>query len=96
MKQISIAVLVVASITSLIACAPVKGMAEKHTSGQPAPYKAGYHDGCSSGYVAAGHPYSKYIKDVNRFMSDQVYKIGWDDGFVTCKGDYDSIGRIPR
>lgn len=65
-------------------------------SNQPPSYKQGYADGCDSGYVAAGHPYYRFKKDVIRFTSDNIYKQGWDDGFSVCKGKYDAIGRALR
>lgn len=60
---------------------------------QPPAYKQGYRDGCDSGYVAAGHPYYRFSKDVTRFRNDELYQQGWQDGFSVCKGSYDSIGR---
>ena len=62
-------------------------------AGQPVPYKVGFKDGCDSGYVAAGHPYYKFKKDIARYSRDELYKQGWDDGFRVCKGKYESIGR---
>lgn len=72
-------------------CAPVDRVTDRNTVGQPPAYVDGYRDGCGSGYVATGHLYASAAKDVERYISDQVYKIGWDDGFATCKGSYDSI-----
>jgi hypothetical protein len=60
----------------------------------PEPYRTGYQHGCNSGNVAAGHPYYRFTKDVNRYSSDQDYKQGWDDGFNVCKGKYESIQRM--
>lgn len=57
----------------------------------PQPYREGFHDGCSSGYVAAGNPYYKYIKDVSRGNSDSLYKEGWTDGYNTCQGKYNAL-----
>jgi len=57
-------------------------------SNQPPAYNQGYADGCNSGFVAAGHPYYKFSKDVVRFSSDVMYKQGWEDGFNICKGKY--------
>lgn len=74
-----------------IGCAPVASVTAQNTSGQPPAYVDGYRDGCGSGYVAAGHSYAKFAKNIDRFIADQVYKIGWEDGFATCKGTYDSI-----
>lgn len=70
--------------------APVNSVTDMNTKGQPPAYVEGYRAGCGSGYVAGGHPYASAAKDVNRYLSDQVYKVGWDDGFATCKGRYDS------
>jgi len=36
------------------------------------------------------------VLDVTRYLSDAVYKTGWDDGFMTCKGDYDSTTSLMR
>jgi hypothetical protein len=74
------------------ACAPVDAVTKRNTSGQPPAYVDGYSAGCGSGYVAAGHPYAKAEKDVSRYLSDPVYNTGWNDGFATCKGQYESIG----
>lgn len=65
-------------------------------SHQPQEYKDGYAAGCDSGYVAAGHPYYRFNKDVQRHASDALYKSGWDDGFAICKSKYESIGRALR
>lgn len=61
-------------------------------AGPPA-YRAGFAAGCDSGYVAAGHPYYSFTKDVYRYDSDSLYRQGWDDGQTTCKGSYESIQR---
>ncbi len=73
---------------SLAACST----GENVPQGPPA-WREGFSAGCNSGYVAAGHPYYQYTKDVNRAQSDQTYNMGWQDGFNKCKGAYDSIGR---
>lgn len=65
-------------------------------AGQPPAYKEGYAAGCDSGYVAAGHPYYKFRKDVSRFAADDLYKQGWGDGYSVCKGQYDAIGGAMR
>lgn len=66
------------------------------TAGQPPTYRAGYSDGCNSGYVAAGHPYYRFTKDVQTYATDPLYKQGWDDGLTVCKGEYEAIGRALR
>ena len=62
----------------------------------PLSYRQGYRDGCDCGYVAAGHPYYKYRKDVYRYQDESLYKQGWDDGYDMCKSRYESIGRSLR
>jgi hypothetical protein len=62
----------------------------------PPEYQQGFLAGCDSGYVAAGHVYYRWNKDVSRYPSDELYKQGWDDGFQTCKGKYESIQRMMR
>lgn len=59
----------------------------------PEPWRIGYRDGCDSGTRAAGNPYVQFIKDVQRSMGDRLYREGWQDGFATCKGTYESYGR---
>jgi len=61
---------------------------------QPLAYKQGYADGCDSGYVAAGHPYYKFRKDVSRFTNDELYRQGWEDGCTVCKGEYEAAQRL--
>ena len=80
----------------MTACAPVDAVTKRNTSGQPPAYVDGYSAGCGSGYVASGHPYARAGKDVTRYLADAIYKTGWDDGFATCKGQYDSIGNSLR
>ena len=62
-------------------------------SGRPDGYRYGYADGCNSGNVAAGHPYYRFSKDIQSYSSDDLYRQGWNDGFSTCKGKYEAIGR---
>jgi hypothetical protein len=62
----------------------------------PPSYRAGFSPGCDSGYVAAGHPYYRFNKDVTRYAGDSLYKQGWDDGFAQCKGRYEAVGRSMR
>lgn len=80
----------------LTACAPVDAVTRRNTAGQPPDYVEGYRDGCGSGYVAAGHPYAQFRKELNQYLNDPVYKTGWDDGFATCKGRYESTLNMMR
>jgi hypothetical protein len=85
--------------TATLACAA--GCANQSdmrmTEGQPPEYATGFRSGCDSGYAAAGHPYYRPSKDVQRMETDKTYATGWNDGFVQCKGSYEAIGRaMPR
>lgn len=77
----------------LTSCAPVDTMTAKYASHQPYPYSKGFRDGCSSGYVAAGHVYASFEKDLELFQTSETYKTGWQDGFNVCKGNYDNTQR---
>jgi len=76
----------------LAGCAP-SIREQMAASGYDPKYIDGYEHGWGSGYVAAGHPYHKFIKDTHRFESDSQYQQGWTDGFNTAKGRYESIQR---
>jgi hypothetical protein len=89
--------LVILVAVALSGCATTMDNVDREIgASQPIAYKQGYSDGCDSGYVAAGHPYYRFKKDVNRYSSDSLYKQGWDDGFTVKKGQYDAIGRSMR
>jgi hypothetical protein len=87
--------LVLTVVVALAGCA-TGAHDNPQTAGQPAAYREGYAAGCDSGYVAAGHPYYQFRKDVSRFASDQLYGQGWNDGFAVCKGSYESTQRSLR
>jgi len=90
-------ILVLCTAAALSACATDMQSVDREVGGgQPIAYKEGYRSGCDSGYVAAGHPYYRFSKDVTRYGSDTLYKQGWDDGFGVCKSQYESIGRSLR
>lgn len=93
MKRIG---LLVAATMIAFGCAPVNMVTDRYTQGQPFEYKNGFKDGCGSGYVAAGHPYAAFKKDVNRFSYDKIYAQGWNDGMAVCKGSYESTSRSVR
>lgn len=77
---------------ALSACATDSAKVDREVGAhQPPAYKEGYGSGCDSGYVAAGHPYYKFRKDVSKYASDPLYKQGWDDGMTVCKTSYQSI-----
>lgn len=80
----------------LVGCATTSTEVNRYAAGQPFEYKEGFQAGCNSGYVAAGHPYYKFNKNVKRYNVDDLYRTGWDDGFNVCKGKYNAIGEAMR
>ena len=64
--------------------------------GHPPAYIDGHVEGCSSGTAAAGNPYYRFAKNVQRFESDKLYVQGWNDGFAVCKSQYESTTRLLR
>lgn len=84
-------------LLALAGCAHMADMsANRNAAGQPPDYRAGYRDGCESGYAAAGNPYMRTRKNIDLFLGNPVYKTGWEDGFAYCKGDYESTSRALR
>lgn len=51
-------------------------------------YQQGYEDGCQSGKADYLHPFKK---DVDRYIKDDYYKTGWQDGFRRCEAEYKAI-----
>lgn len=90
--------LVLIALASALAagCNTAQTRADRLTEGQPPAYRAGFGDGCYSGYSAAGNPYYRLTKDVRRYSSDDLYRMGWDDGMVNCKGNYESTTSMWR
>lgn len=86
-------------VTLLAACAS-QGLENKRQAllrqGQPPAYVDGHIDGCNSGTTAAGNPYYRFAKDVNRFETDKLYAQGWNDGFIICKSQYESTLKFLR
>ena len=78
---------------SLVLTLALAGCATDAENVPPGPpeYRTGFAGGCNSGYVAGGHPYYQFPKDISLYLANALYKQGWDDGFVTCKGRYDAI-----
>ena len=57
-------------------------------------YTDGQKDGCSSGNNATGNYVYTFKKDVDRYIGNQYYKSGWDDGFAQCKGQGELINDV--
>lgn len=49
-------------------------------------FKAGYRDGCDSGFAdAAWYNYKgRFTKDDDQYSSNEDYHKGWDDGHTAC------------
>ncbi|MFO0998532.1 MAG: hypothetical protein U1F33_17825 [Alphaproteobacteria bacterium] len=64
------------------------------THERTAAYDIGYWDGCNTGYSQAGRPgyEASARKDVQRFASDEQYRLGWEKGDREC---YDKELRFP-
>lgn len=80
-------------------CATTYGDADRLTGGgQSGSFNHGFANGCDSGYSASGHPWYQFKKDTSEYVSNNQYKIGWDDGYNHCKGSYDAnrAGMRPR
>jgi len=94
MKRITMTICLLIILTA--GCPPSINKAQWISAGYDPAYVDGYKDGQYSGYVAAGHPYSRFQKDTHRYANDNQYRQGWDDGFAVAKGSYESIGRSMR
>jgi hypothetical protein len=49
-------------------------------------YADGFGDGYVSGLSAGGNPRAQITKNIDRYVADAKYKMGWDDGFTSGKG----------
>ncbi len=52
--------------------------------GYPEAFATGFDAGCSSGLQASGAISGEFRKDVPRYLADNLYSSGWDDGFRQC------------
>ncbi len=56
-------------------------------------FRAGFRDGCDSGYAAAGNTLYRAVKDENMAASKQDYGVGWSTGFNECEANFARIQR---
>ncbi|MGJ7513444.1 hypothetical protein ACSFE6_03760 [Pseudomonas baetica] len=61
--------------------------------GYPPEFADGFDDGCSSGRQAAGAISGEFRKNVPRYLKDQNYAEGWNDGFRQCQAIRESQER---
>lgn len=60
---------------------PQSAKPKYNLTGYPAEVQQGYIDGCETAKNT-----SWAFKDLNRYEKDGQYRMGWDDGFMMCKG----------
>ncbi len=56
-------------------------------------YRAGYKEGCNSGFVAGGYNLGMFSRDSERSRNDQEYNTGWKRGYKECKEDFRKMCR---
>ncbi len=85
----------------LVGCITTSRQVHKNTkarminSGKSIDYAEGYADGDSIGRKSnrsIGNPHT-FIKDTERYRSNDKYKQGWDDGFMG-RGNYEAYMRM--
>jgi hypothetical protein len=64
--------------------------------GQPPAYRDGFTHGCGSGEKAAGDTLGRYQKSVDLYMTDELYRTGWDDGYRHCMEEHKAFLRLIR
>jgi hypothetical protein len=92
-------VLLISILFALAGCVGAQMEMQRDTllkRGYPPEYADGFGDGYGSGLSAGGNPYAQTTKNINRYLEDPKYKMGWDDGFAKGKGNYDAIGNMMR
>jgi hypothetical protein len=57
-------------------------------------YDMAKNQGCESGKHDSGETWHKFDKDVDRYIKDDYYKTGWDDGYRKCKSEADNLNNI--
>ena len=60
---------------------PQSAKPKYNLTGYPAEVQQGYIDGCETAKNT-----SWAFKDLNRYDKDDQYRMGWEDGFMMCKG----------
>jgi hypothetical protein len=85
--MLRIALTVVAAL-AVVGCATQKsGMDAVNAmigADKPLEYREGWRAGCSTGSFSAGHPANKFVKDLDRYSAQGLYREGWNDGKDTC------------
>lgn len=56
-------------------------------------YQLGLQHGCGTGKADAGSWGFERNKDIELYLNDKYYKVGWDDGYRQCKAESDAVFR---
>jgi hypothetical protein len=49
--------------------------------------------GCDAAKADTGDPYSRNEKDIDRYVKEEYYRIGFDDGYKLCMAERDRFQR---
>ena len=89
----SIIIILLAFITA--SCAVTSYDVLSEVEDQPPMFKQGYIDGCESGYEAGGSMMTEF-KRGEEYVSIDLYRQGWDEGFNTCRNQLDQERDLER
>ena len=78
MRQITLRLFIALSMVLMVACATSDNTLREQ--GHNESYLQGFHDGRHSGMKEAGNNWEHYVKDHERFASDNDYRDGWIEG----------------
>lgn len=79
------ATIVLLLLTGCLSNAQILERELRGLEGQPEASRAGYRDGCQSGYRAGGWDRFTAARDARRFDGDRQYRDAWEDGFRVCR-----------
>jgi hypothetical protein len=69
----------------MAACANVETRLERVVdSDQPIDFKIGFKHGCASRYASDGYLNYKQNRDGHQYSNNDVYRVGWNEGFNSC------------
>ena len=78
MLQASFRIVIILSFLFVTACETTDSTLRGQ--GHDEAYVQGFHDGRHSGMKEAGNTWEHYIRDHERYASDEQYAIGWNEG----------------
>jgi hypothetical protein len=83
MLQASFRIVIILSFLFMTACETTDSTLRGQ--GHDEAYVQGFHDGRHSGMKEAGNAWEHYIRDHERYASDEQYAIGWNEGEIEGK-----------